>query len=381
MPNTRKKILFVSRWYPDRHDPMPGLFVRRHAEAVNLFADVTVLYVTADATLPSGKVIRDESIQGGIREVRIYFGKSSIGLVNAWRYLKHYLHAVKFLEAPDLVHVHVLSRTAIPALWLKYTRNTPYLVTEHWSRYLPQNVAKGAYRGWLRKRFTKLVVKNAKCITTVTKNLANAMQSLGLKNKYVVTPNVADCGLFHLEEKTTQKDFDFVHVSCFDEPAKNIKGIVDAFAEYVRLGLKGSLTIIGDGPDYKSVFSYAEATKLIGSRISFTGLMEGEQLASRMREADALVMFSNYENLPCTIVESLCCGVPVISTDVGGIAEYVNKENGILIPPRNITELVNAMRNMATGIYASKKQEIANYGSQHFSMESISQNFKQHYRL
>ena len=346
-----------------------------------MFADVTVLYVTADATLPSGKVIRDESIQGGIREVRIYFGKSSIGLVNAWRYLKHYLHAVKFLEAPDLVHVHVLSRTAIPALWLKYTRNTPYLVTEHWSRYLPQNVAKGAYRGWLRKRFTKLVVKNAKCITTVTQNLAIAMQQLGLKNRYVVTPNVADCGLFHLEEKTTQKDFDFVHVSCFDEPAKNIKGIVDAFAEYVRLGLKGSLTIIGDGPDYKSVFSYAEATKLIGSRISFTGLMEGEELASRMRKADVLVMFSNYENLPCTIVESLCCGVPVISTDVGGIAEYVNKENGILIPPRNITELVNAMRNMATGIYASKKQEIANYGSQHFSMESISQNFKQHYRL
>jgi glycosyltransferase involved in cell wall biosynthesis len=381
VPNTRKKILFVSRWYPDRHDPMPGLFVRRHAEAVHLFADVTVLHVTADTTLRSGKIFREESIHGGIREQHVYFGKSSIGLINAWRYLKHYLQALSSLDSPDLVHVHVLSRTAIPALWLKYTRNIPYVVTEHWSRYLPQNVAKGAYRGWLRKWFTKLVVKNAKCITTVTQNLAIAMQQLGLKNRYVVTPNVADCGLFHPEEKTTQKDFDFVHVSCFDEPAKNIKGIVDAFAEYVRLGLKGSLTIIGDGPDYKSVFAYAEATKLVGSRISFTGLMEGEELASRMRKTDALVMFSNYENLPCTIVESLCCGVPVISTDVGGISEFVNQTNGILIQPREVPDLVSAMRETASGLFNGKKQEIAAYGSRHFSMESLSQNFKQVYKL
>lgn len=379
MPTSRKKVLFVSRWYPDRHDPMPGLFVRRHAEAVNLFADVTVLYVTADAKLRSGQVFREESIHGGIRELRIYFGKSSIGLINAWRYLKHYLQAVRSLDNPDLVHVHVLSRTAIPALWLKYTSNTPYVITEHWSRYLPQNVAKGAYRGWVRKWFTELAVRNADCVTTVTKNLANAMQALGLKNKYVVTPNVADCELFHPEEKTIQKDFDFIHVSCFDEPAKNIKGIIDAFEQYVQLGLNGNLTIIGDGPDYNSVYAYAGTTKLVGNRILFTGLMEGEQLASRMRSADALVMFSNYENLPCTIVESLCCGVPVISTDVGGISEFVNPSNGILIQPRVVSELVSAMKEIATGRFTIKKQEIATYGSQQFSMESISQNFKQLY--
>ena len=379
MPTSRKKVLFVSRWYPDRHDPMPGLFVRRHAEAVNLFADVTVLYVTADAALRSGQVFREESMRGGIRELRIYFGKSSIGLINAWRYLKHYLQAARSLENPDLVHVHVLSRTAIPALWLNYKNNTPYVITEHWSRYLPLNVSKGAYRGWIRKCFTALAVRNAECVTTVTQNLANAMQALGLKNKYVVTPNVADCELFHPEEKTIQKDFDFIHVSCFDEPAKNIKGIVDAFEQYVQLGLNGNLTIIGDGPDYNSVYDYADAKRLVGNRILFTGLMEGEQLASRMRSADALVMFSNYENLPCTIVESLCCGVPVISTDVGGISEFVNPSNGILIEPRVVSELVSAMKEIATGRFTIKKQEIATYGSQHFSMKSISQNFKQLY--
>lgn len=371
----RKKILFIARWYPDRHDPMPGLFVRRHAEAVNLFADVTVLYVVADKTLTPGKVIRDEVLHGGIREVRIYFGKSSFGVLNALRYLEHYLKGVESLDQPDVVHVHVLSRTALPALWLKWRHNIPYVVTEHWSRYLPVNVAKGAYKGLLRKWFTRLAVKHARCITTVTQNLANAMQQLGLHNKYEITPNVADCALFHPIEKQPLEEPDFIHVSCFDEPAKNIKGIIDAFQQYVRLGLKGRLTIIGDGPDYQDVFEHAKKTGLVEQRITFTGLLEGETLAARMRAATALLMFSNYENLPCTIVESICCGVPVISTDVGGISEHVNTTNGILIQTKDTQGLVDALQKLNNGFFEGRQHEIARYGVDHFSMEALSNKF------
>jgi glycosyltransferase involved in cell wall biosynthesis len=375
----RKKILFIARWYPDRHDPMPGLFVRRHAEAVNLFADVTVLYVTADKTLTSGKVIREEVLLGGIREVRIYFGKSAFGVLNAFRYLKHYLKGVESLELPDLVHVHVLSRTALPALWLKWRHRIPYVITEHWSRYLPANVAKGAYRGLLRKWFTKVAIKHARCITTVTQNLANAMQLLGLKNHYEITPNVADCALFHSIEKQPNKEPDFIHVSCFDEPAKNIKGIIEAFKQYVSLGLHGHLTIIGDGPDFKEVYNHAVKTGLVSDRISFTGLLEGESLAARMRAATALVMFSNYENLPCTIVESICCGVPVISTNVGGISEHLNSANGILIQANDTLALVNALTKVGDGFFEGKGDKIAAYGNDQFSMEALSTKFQHIY--
>jgi hypothetical protein len=41
-------VLFLSAWYPNRHDSMAGLFVQKHAEAVSMYADVKVLYVHAD---------------------------------------------------------------------------------------------------------------------------------------------------------------------------------------------------------------------------------------------------------------------------------------------------------------------------------------------
>ncbi|MFM7078402.1 MAG: glycosyltransferase, partial [Bacteroidota bacterium] len=326
MKKDRPHILFISRWYPDRHDPMPGLFVRRHAEAVSRFADVTVLYVTPDATIPEGSRETVISESDGIKEVRVYFGKSNSSLWNGMQMVKCYLKALKEINNPDLTHIHVLSRTAIPAIWLKWTKGVPYVITEHWSRYLPENVSKGSFRGWLRRWFTRWVVQNAKGVSTVTKNLAKAMQELGLRNPhYVITPNVADTETFKPSPNTREgSTVRFVHVSCFDEPAKNIRGIIDAFVVLASSHPDVSLSVVGDGPDFKEVYEHAQKTGLIGSKIGFTGLLEGPALLEQMQSADAMVMFSNYENLPCTIVESICCGVPVISSDVGGIREHVN---------------------------------------------------------
>ena len=383
MKNDRPHILFISRWYPDRHDPMPGLFVRRHAEAVSRFADVTVLYVTPDATIPSGTHETHVTESDGIKEIRVYFGKSSSSLVNGFQMAKCYLMALKGIEKPDLSHIHVLSRTAIPAVWLKWTKGIPYVITEHWSRYLPENVKKGSFRGWLRRWFTRWVVRNAKGVSVVTQNLANAMQDLGLRNqRYVITPNVADTETFKpSHEERDGSTVRFVHVSCFDEPAKNIRGIVDAFVEVAEMKPNAVLYIVGDGPDYQMVLEHAKRTGLVGQKIHFTGLLEGAALLKQMQLADAMVMFSNYENLPCTIVESICCGVPVVSSDVGGIREHVNRTNGILVDKGDHKGLVNAMKTFANNQSGTAKEEIRNYGLAHFSMVAVGDLFKQLYEL
>lgn len=383
MKKDRLHILFISRWYPDRHDPMPGLFVRRHAEAVARFADVTVLYVTPDATISMGKHEIERSESDGIKEVRVYFGKSKSSLWNGVQMTRHYLKALKGIAKPDISHIHVLSRTAIPAIWLKLTQGIPYVITEHWSRYLPENVVQGAFRGWLRRWFTRWVVRNAQGVSTVTQNLSNAMQNLGLINQhYVITPNVADTETFKpLKLDRDTKSVRFVHVSCFDEPAKNIKGIIDAFVELVSRHSNVKLYIVGDGPDYKEVYEHAQHTGLVGSKIIFTGLLEGPALLEQMQLADAMVMFSNYENLPCTIVESICCGVPVISTDVGGIREHLNETNGIVVKKGDKPALVRAMEIFAHQKFTSHSEKIRGYGLSHFSMDAVGDRFKELYSL
>ncbi len=380
----RKKILFIARWYPDRHDSMLGLFIQKHAQAVQLEFDVSVLYVTADPFLEPGKSFSEEQEFHGIREYRIYFGKHRATIANVISYIKYYLKGLSHMLSygkPDICHVHVLSRTAFPALWLKITRGIPYVITEHWSRYLPINISQGAYSGWFRKLFTRLAVYNAFAVTTVTENLAMAMKSLGLKNKYHIIPNVADIYDFHpLHEKQNHHTRKLVHVSCFDEPAKNIQGMIRVVKEIAGMRKDFSLEIIGDGRDFEQVRKYAVESGELDSTIFMTGLLTGEVLSSKMRHADAFVMFSNYENLPCTIIESLCSGVPVVSTDVGGIREYVSDEFGILVPPGDEAALKSALLKILDGKLKFNTGKMRDYSEQNFSMESISRRFKEVYK-
>jgi glycosyltransferase involved in cell wall biosynthesis len=59
--------------------------------------------------------------------------------------------------------------------------------------------------------------------------------------------------------------------------------------------------------------------------------------------ADALVLSSRFENLPCVLLEALSTGTPMISTHVGGVAEIINEGNGILVPTENEAALLAAM--------------------------------------
>jgi glycosyltransferase involved in cell wall biosynthesis len=70
------------------------------------------------------------------------------------------------------------------------------------------------------------------------------------------------------------------------------------------------------------------------------------EVAQSMREADVFVLFSNYEGLPCVILEALAAGLPVIATETGGIHEWVTPEIGILIPIGDENALLEAMLTM-----------------------------------
>jgi glycosyltransferase involved in cell wall biosynthesis len=206
------------------------------------------------------------------------------------------------------------------------------------------------------------------------------MQDLGLVGQYYITPNIADINDFKPAINNYRNPKKLVHVSCFDEPAKNIKGIIDVIAELTKERIDFNLEIIGDGKDYQEVHDYAMQTKLVGSRIFFTGLLTGKELSDHMADADALVMFSNYENFPCTIVESMACGVPVISTAVGGIPEHLQKDFGILIQAKDNAGLRAAIEFVLDQPQQFNKDAMRKYAITNFSMESSALTFDSIYR-
>lgn len=333
------KIVFLARWYPHKYDPMFGLFVQRHAEAVALINEVTVIYVHPDENTPSTYNV-ERSKENGVDTIRIYYkkkGKTS----SAIRYFRACNKGLKLAGKPDLIHVHVLTRMGIVAYFQKLFHGTPYMITEHWSRYLPGNDFSGAFR----KMATKMVVRNAAMVTTVTECLGEAMQHHGLKNpNYKVIPNVVDFNKFkpvpHHNEIPK-----IIHVSCFEDKSKNISGLLEALKIMKDKGVPYQAVLIGEGMDLEAMKLKANSLEL-NDCVRFTGLLQDQALVDEWATGDFFVLSSNYETAGVVLVEALACGMPIVATRVGGIPEIVNESNGLLVPSADAKALSEAMEQL-----------------------------------
>ena len=95
--------------------------------------------------------------------------------------------------------------------------------------------------------------------------------------------------------------------------------------------------------------------------------------------AHAFVLFSNIENLPLVLIESLSTGTPFIATKVGGIPEIFDHEMGILIEKNDIEALTNAMKNIKQNYGAYKQTNIRDYALKYFSYKEVGEQFDQIY--
>ena len=92
------------------------------------------------------------------------------------------------------------------------------------------------------------------------------------------------------------------------------------------------------------------------------------------------MLFSNYENLPVVIIESLACGLPVISTSVGGVPDHITEDFGILIPPKDENALCSAMENMMDNWMKHDSEKMRRYAVENFSYEAVGEKFNEIYR-
>lgn len=355
---------------------MYGLFVKRHAEAAAINHRISVFYVHACNELPH--LHQTEVKKGFISEYYYYYRKSSTGigilntLINGWRFLRGHWALRKKISKPDLIHVHILTRLGVLAYIANKASNIPYVVTEHWSRYQKGN---RGYSGVLRKFLTRLVTSNASALTTVTLNLKEAMANHGIKNKnHYVLNNVVDIKTFFPENKAYKKSekIKLVHVSCFDDEPKNISGLLKCIKELSKKRNDFVVEMVGTGKDHSKMMHLSKELEFEDSQVIFTGQLEGIELGNAVRSANILMLFSNYENLPVVINEAFCCGVPVISTDVGGIKEVVNTSNGRLVKKGDIDQFVYELEYMMDHLSEYNQKQIYEEAVAQYSVVAIS---------
>jgi len=386
MPGQPHHVLYLTPWYPHRYDPMFGLFVERHARAAALRNKIYAIYCHADVNVQTQET--DVTEEENYTAVRVYYPKSRTGIrvwdafVNGARLFGAHRKALKYLGGQgvriDLVHVHILTRVGLIAWWLKLTKGIPYLVTEHWSRYQP---GKAGYEGWLRRLLTRLVVKNASVVTTVTEDLAGAMKAHQLRHPdYRIIYNVVDTKVFVPQSKSQRTIKKIIHISCFEEKSKNLSGIIRASAMLAQQRTDFVLEMVGEGHDREAAIALAKELGVWERFVRFPGLVEGEALGKMLADADFLIIFSHYENLPVVINEAMASGLPVVSSDVGGIREILTSGKGMLVKPGNEAAFAEALGRMLELSGTYDQRSIRRFAEEKFSIEAVSEYLDDLYR-
>lgn len=373
-----KKILWLPGWYPSKLDAFAGDFIQRHAKALSLFAPVHVLFIVRDKNrIVTNSVKIEENASGNLSETIIYYASKNypLAIIDRLMSIRKYNHLYKqyfrkmFLEMklPAAVHVHVPYKAGIIALWLKKKYGLDYFVTEHWTGYdrdIPGNFFS---RHKSFRYIIKNVFRNSKCITPVSEDLGKKISSIVSSAKIKVISNVVDVLLFYFATNAPGV-FRFIHTVSSLKGHKNTEGLLNAFSELQKK--KSGWECVMYGPVSTEITDLSNQLGL-KDQIIFTGEIPYEKVAVIVRTASVYVSFSNYENQPCSILEALCCGVPVIATRVGGIPEIINADNGLLIDPGNEIQLLEAMETMMDKLSEYNKNLIAEEAKNKFSYEAV----------
>ncbi len=362
-------ILFLCSWYPSRVLPSNGDFIQRCAEAVSLQHNVSVLHIVSDKNSTKNIEISSKTINGISTHIA-YIKYSKNMFVKSYRFLLSYLEILKLTPKIDVVHVNVLYPFGLFALHLKWFRKIPFVISEHWTNYkypLSKKISN------TKKILSKIIVKNSAYCCPVTDDLKNSMELFGLKGEYKKVPNVVDIEIF-TPSKYKNEVFTFVHVSSMIDKHKNISGILRVVSRLQHHIPNFKFKLIGNNSStYKS---YANDIDISPNHCEFIDHLPQNILVNHIKNSDIFVLFSNYENLPCVILESFACGTPVISSDIGGIKEYFPENFGILIPHRDedslLKEIISAYNNRSQ---FSRKEEMSNYVACNFGKQQICDEF------
>ncbi|MFM7681690.1 MAG: glycosyltransferase family 4 protein [Bacteroidota bacterium] len=375
------KVLNICSWYPNEFKPTLGNFVQKHAEAISLFNEVVTLSIFPDETSNEHRVVLNSRNQ--LEEVIIYYPKKTTGFpLN--KFLNFMAHRKAFklgfnivkekIGFPEIVHLNIVYPLGIWAYWLKKRFRIPYVVTENSSGFHVQS--DHAYPKPIMK-LCQLVLRNAAYLLPVSKNLKENLKQLSPSSQFEIISNVVDENLFLLKVKQNEEVKRLIHISTGVDEIKNLSGILRVMNELKNNQVNVTLDIVSDGD--------IEYAKLLASElnlmnyVNFHSTKTTSEVAEMIQNADALLMFSNYENFPCVIAEAMMCGKPVISSNVNGIPEHVHHFNGMLVNPRDEKALESAIVSFVRNEVNFNSEEIREYAMDNFSYSEVGRKFTEIY--
>lgn len=242
---------------------------------------------------------------------------------------------------PEIVHSHMVHANILARLANPLTSKSLLICTAH-------NTDEGG-------RFRELAYRLTDPLSDLTTQVSQAGIERYIRigavpqSKIRYIPNGVDIELFHpnmearsrvRRELNLQKTFIWLAVGRFCIQ-KDYSNMIQAFSLVAQKQKEARLLIVGDGPMRPEIEKLAR-NQDIKDQIIFLGT--GCDICELMKSSDAYVMSSAWEGMPMVLLEASATGLPIVATNVGGIADLVEDgETGFLVPPKNPDALSEAM--------------------------------------
>jgi glycosyltransferase involved in cell wall biosynthesis len=126
-------------------------------------------------------------------------------------------------------------------------------------------------------------------------------------------------------------------------PIKNLALLLEAVAIVRQRVGDVHLLIAGDGPERGALRRLA-ADRGLADAVTFAGSIPFEDTPGFYRSADVFALSSTFDNSPNVVLEAMASGLPVVTTDVGGAAEFVtHRVGGLVVPPGDAVAFAAAL--------------------------------------
>lgn len=360
-------ILHIVPWFPNSINNIEGVFIVEHIKALNNHCKNEVLHVCFGEENKLENYVDEHDINVTRITTKLLVNKWKIKELIATRKIAKYLKRNN--HNYDVVNFHVAYPNAVGINQLtKKHPNLKFIITEHWTAYrMGFDLPKG-HRGRTR---IENIFNNDIPLFVVSNALGEDIRSFigDSKRKYSVIPNVIDCKNFTYKPKKTNSNFIFSSINNWN-PMKNPLVLIQAFnlllKKYsnVRLILGGEGSLIPEMKDLIDELGINESIKLIGR-------LTKNEVVGTLHQSNVYCQSSNYETFSVICAEALITGTPVIATNIGGMKDFINEKNGVLVDDLSVNNWFLAMESKYLNYGSTNNESIAKECESKFNSKAV----------
>lgn len=283
---------------------------------------------------------------------------SSINFKKDLKAYKQIKNQIKIFN-PDIIHMHSFKASLLVRIYNLFNSLDSTLVyTVHGWPWRGKNILIKFITYLLEASFA-IINRNLNYIFVDKKSFENFISKFFIKNKSLIFNGVPfDIEKNKIKEQSTYPHFLFVSRIAH---GKRHDIAIQAFDLFIKQGGNGFLHFIGEGTNDSQFIKSFINFEQIADNVFFHGQINNQ--CKIYNKGDVVLLISDFEALPLSLIEGLSYSKPLIASDVGSVNEIVNENTGILLKSHNLEEISNSFHVMSSKILRDK---IASQSLNHF---------------